>query len=104
MGGEFGCGTEGENEARWKFNGRRKSPRAVAPEHLCNEAHVLTLWSFESQHLPAPSTSKRVDESSHRVSFDCAGRSSKDLQAMSAVAERPERKHWTTRRGGFAGS
>ena len=36
--------------------------------------------------------------------FDCSGMSSKNFRAVSAVAERPERKHWTTQRGGFAGS
>ena len=38
-----------------------------------------------------------VDESGDRFRFDCSGRSRKDLQAMSAVLNNLERKHWTAR-------
>ena len=49
-----------------------------------------------------------VDKSGHRFRFDCSGRSRKDLQAMSVVAEQPREEKldgssWNLlRRGGFA--
>ena len=53
-----------------RFNQRRNSLRADALEHLCDEAHGLTLRaSFISQQLSAISISIHVDESGHRISF-----------------------------------
>ena len=47
-----------------KSNERKNSLRADALEHLCDEAHDLTLRAcFESQRLPALSVSVHVDES-----------------------------------------
>ena len=49
-----------------KSNGGRNSLRADPLEHLCNEAHVLTLRaSFESQQFHALSRSVQVNEGGH---------------------------------------
>ena len=53
-------------DRKGKSNGKRNSLRADALEHLYGEAHVLTLRaSFESEQLPALSSSVQVDEGGH---------------------------------------
>ena len=70
MGGKFGSSTEGANEVRWKGYEVYITKGGTHSEHLCDEAHELTLRvSLESQQFPAISTSIHVDESGYRISF-----------------------------------
>ena len=57
-----------------RSNGRRNSLEVDALEHLCDEAHVVTLRaSFESQQLLALSISVHADEIGHRFDFPAGG-------------------------------
>lgn len=77
-----------------KFN--RTGIGADALEHLCDEAHVLTLCaSLESQQLLALSISVHVDESDYGFDFAAGGRVGIVRRCRQWLND-PDRKYWTT--------